>query len=186
MFSVQELAISCVYLYTTWKMLRIRDMFQKGYTKRLMRHLIIVNIFMIALDITLLVLEFVTPMGIWGSFKGFSYSIKLKLEFHILNKLKESPRPKGTDVSSSRSGNLHSSELDNIRKVQWNGAVHKTTAYACTSSTTVQSSAGGQIFHTTDFTVDYEQGLAEQGAVATKARKGSPTSSMVEFASKGT
>lgn len=165
-------------------MLRIRDMFQKGYTKRLMRHLIIINMFMIALDITLLVLEFVTPMGIWGSFKGFSYSIKLKLEFHILNKLKESPRPKITDCSESE--NLHSSELDNIRKAQWNGAVHKSNAYAG-SSATVPEGGAEQIFHTREFTVGYEQCLEEQGAVGPSVGgKGSPTSSTVEFASKGT
>ncbi|PGH08838.1 hypothetical protein AJ79_05842 [Helicocarpus griseus UAMH5409] len=182
-FSVQELIISCVYLYTTWKMLRIRDVLQKGYTKRLMRHLVIVNIFIIALDITLLVLEFVTPMGIWGSFKGFAYSIKLKLEFHTLNKLKESPKRQGTETGLS--GNLRSDELDTIRKNQWNGAIHKSTVHAGSSSPSVQTSAGTQIMRTTDFMIDNENGLGEEGAATSKARKGSPTSSLVEFASKG-
>ena len=52
-----------------------------------MRHLIVVNVFIIFLDFSLLGTEFANHYEIQTTYKSVIYSIKLKLEFNILNQL---------------------------------------------------------------------------------------------------
>jgi len=52
--------------------------------------LFLANIAIIAIDVTTVTLEFLALWGVWCSFKGFGYSVKLKIEFAILNQLRDS------------------------------------------------------------------------------------------------
>ena len=83
-FMLQEFIISGIYLYETTKLLRIM---KKNNTRRTVAELFAINVFIIALDIGLLVIEYLDLIVYEQSFKGVIYSIKLKLEFAILGKL---------------------------------------------------------------------------------------------------
>lgn len=83
-FMLQEFIISGVYLYETTKLLRIM---KKNNTRRTVAELFAINVFIIALDIGLLVVEYLDLLVYEQSFKSVIYSIKLKLEFAILGKL---------------------------------------------------------------------------------------------------
>jgi hypothetical protein len=86
-FCMQEFSISCLYVYETRRILKPGETFQKKRTRRVMRHLIYINVLIIVLDIILLGIEYANLWEIETTFKVALYSIKLKLEFTILNQL---------------------------------------------------------------------------------------------------
>ncbi|RSL86312.1 hypothetical protein CEP52_015853 [Fusarium oligoseptatum] len=89
-FFIQEIIISSFYIYETIKLMRLeRTMGNKRGSRRLMNHLIFVNLLIILLDITILGLEYADQYEYQTSYKAFVYSTKLKLEFTILNRLVE-------------------------------------------------------------------------------------------------
>jgi hypothetical protein len=53
------------------------------------RHLLWVNVFVILLDIPILCLEYTDYYDMQTAYKALVYSVKLKLEFRILNRLVE-------------------------------------------------------------------------------------------------
>jgi hypothetical protein len=65
---------------------------KRNDTGRTVGELFSINVFIIALDIGLLVVEYMDLSVYEQSFKAVIYSIKLKLEFAILGKLDASPR----------------------------------------------------------------------------------------------
>lgn len=67
-------------------------------------HLIAVNILVIFLDITILSLEYANQYRLQTAYKAMAYSIKLKLEFSILNTLVNITREHGSYSSSSGGG----------------------------------------------------------------------------------
>lgn len=83
-FMLQEFIISGIYLYETTKLLKIM---KKSNTRRTVLELFAINVFIIALDVGLLVIEYLDLIVYEQTFKGVIYSIKLKLEFAILGKL---------------------------------------------------------------------------------------------------
>lgn len=68
----------------------------------MLRQLITINVLVIMLDITILGLEFADLYKLQTAYKAMSYSIKLKLEFSILNHLVSITRERAP--SSSLSG----------------------------------------------------------------------------------
>lgn len=88
-FFVQELIISGLYVYETTKLLRLEKTIGNGGTLQVMNHLIFVNILVILLDFSILGLEFANQYEIQTAWKPLVYSVKLKLEFSILNRLVE-------------------------------------------------------------------------------------------------
>jgi hypothetical protein len=89
-FVVQELIISGIYIFETTKLSRVLSVMRnKRRSRRLMNHLIFVNIIIITLDFAILALEYAGQYSLQTSYKTFVYSAKLKLEFTILNKLVE-------------------------------------------------------------------------------------------------
>ncbi|OJZ80317.1 hypothetical protein ASPFODRAFT_148037 [Aspergillus luchuensis CBS 106.47] len=90
-FFIQECIISGVYIFETFRLLRSEDEVLEGThreaARRLMLHLIIMNIIVILLDIAILVLQWAGWYASQTAVKGFIYSVKLKLEFDILNQL---------------------------------------------------------------------------------------------------
>lgn len=87
-FFLQEVIISGIYIWETVKMLRVRrGMEDKGQGRELWVHLVMVNVVVLVLDVTILVLEAAGFPDVQRVYKGFAYSVKLKVEFSILNKL---------------------------------------------------------------------------------------------------
>ena len=87
-FFLQEFMLSSLYIIEAVSLIRLERLF--GNTRsgtRLMKHLIRVNVLVIALDITVLVLEFVNLYDVQIVYKPWAYSVKLKLEFTVLNSL---------------------------------------------------------------------------------------------------
>ncbi|KAK3304906.1 uncharacterized protein B0T15DRAFT_255549 [Chaetomium strumarium] len=95
-FFLQESIISILYIKETVELMRVRKRGAitggRGFsnaTRWLMTHLIIVNIIVVMLDITISGLEYANQYYLQTSYKALVYSIKLKLEFSILNRLVE-------------------------------------------------------------------------------------------------
>lgn len=104
-FFIQELTISALYITETAKLLRYEGS-ARGRAPRVgsfQPHLIFVNAIVIVLDITVLALEYSNFYDIQTSYKAFTYSVKLKLEFSVLNRLVELAK-------SARSSTFHQSE----------------------------------------------------------------------------
>jgi hypothetical protein len=91
-FFLQELTISGLYMYEMCRLFymggTLREMHGEG-GRRLMLHLIYMNVVVIILDVAILVLQFTGRYATQTATKGFIYSVKLKLEFNILNRLVE-------------------------------------------------------------------------------------------------
>ena len=88
--TTQELIISLVYLIAATRLLRIgKSVHRKGNDRRI-KMLFLANVAIICIDICTMTLEYMALWGIWCSFKGFGYSVKLKIEFAILNQLRDS------------------------------------------------------------------------------------------------
>jgi hypothetical protein len=96
-FTAQELIISGVYLVSAVRILRVGESLQRKGVRRRIWMLILATIAIICIDICVVTLELMFFFGIWGQVKGFGYSVKLKIEFAILNELRAS-------VSGSRHG----------------------------------------------------------------------------------
>ncbi|KAH6666696.1 integral membrane protein [Halenospora varia] len=88
-FFLQELVISVLYIVQTIKILRPEGNIRGRTSRRLMSHLIYVNVIIVLLDITILGLEYSGLYDIQTTYKGLVYAVKLKLEFSILNRLVE-------------------------------------------------------------------------------------------------
>lgn len=92
-FFLQESIISSVYVWETMKLLRVtKDLRGKRGARRVMSHLIFINIVVIILDISILALEFSDYYELQTGYKPLVYSIKLKMELSILNRLVELTR----------------------------------------------------------------------------------------------
>lgn len=96
-FFLQELAISAIYIVATTKLLRDKSRSSSSSKRsasgrRFLMHLIKINVMVVVLDITILALEYAGLYVIQTAYKGMVYSVKLKLEFSILNSLVEMTR----------------------------------------------------------------------------------------------
>ncbi|KAL9013565.1 MAG: hypothetical protein Q9173_001754 [Seirophora scorigena] len=83
-FCIQEFIISGIYVYSTIKLLRP---VYHGRTRKVMMQLIWINSIIIAMDVVLLGMEYSSFYSIEATLKAMVYSIKLKLEFAVLNQL---------------------------------------------------------------------------------------------------
>ncbi|KAF5002724.1 hypothetical protein FGRMN_120 [Fusarium graminum] len=126
-FFVQEIIISGLYVWETTKHLRLEKSVGNTKTKIVLNHLIVVNILVVILDVSILALEFANLFDIQTAWKPLVYSVKLKLEFSILNRLVD--LTSGRDESSyGRShGVTHTDDigletLSHDRRKQFSGA----------------------------------------------------------------
>lgn len=83
-FCIQEFIISGVYVWSTIRLLRP---VYHGRTRKVMMQLIWINLMIIGMDIVLLIMEYDGNYEIEATLKAMVYSIKLKLEFAVLNQL---------------------------------------------------------------------------------------------------
>ncbi|KIX98529.1 uncharacterized protein Z520_05830 [Fonsecaea multimorphosa CBS 102226] len=99
-FCIQEFIISGLYLWKTMDIVQAQahpaassistsEQKKKKRVHRVMWQLFTINIVIICLDIALLVIEYRNLHIPEVAFKGFCYSVKLKLEFGVLSKLVE-------------------------------------------------------------------------------------------------
>jgi hypothetical protein len=86
-FFIQEVIISGIYVYKTMTLLRSEGNVRGRNSRMVMTHLVWVNLMIIALDITLLAIEYAGYYDIQTTYKAAVYSVKLKMEFSILNRL---------------------------------------------------------------------------------------------------
>jgi hypothetical protein len=115
-FFLQEIVISVIYIQQTRKVLQPSETYQRSRVRRVMRHLIYVNILIILMDIGLLGTEYANQYEIQVFMKGAVYGVKLRLEFAILNSLIDSMRNRGSSydndsASNGRSGGVHTTRL---------------------------------------------------------------------------
>lgn len=105
-FFLQECIISFVYIHESWKFLQARHIaFESNLQhldgRKIMYWLILINVVVMILDISILVLEFSGFYDLQTSWKALVYSVKLKLEFSILNKLIEVVKARNPDLFDS-------------------------------------------------------------------------------------
>jgi hypothetical protein len=85
--SVQEMIISLIYIVQTVRLLGSDGGQRRESLRKLFRHLILVNIVVLIFDITLLAVQFSGHYEIQTTYKTAVYSVKLKIEFSVLNRL---------------------------------------------------------------------------------------------------
>ena len=100
-FCIQEFIISGIYVYSTIRLLRP---VYHGRTRKVMMQLIWINSIIIAMDVLMLGMEYAYFYEIEATMKAMVYSIKLKLEFAVLNQLMTLAN---SSVSSHQKLDLH-------------------------------------------------------------------------------
>ncbi|KAK7184370.1 hypothetical protein DPSP01_006395 [Paraphaeosphaeria sporulosa] len=98
--SVQETIISIIYIYETVHLLGPGGGSSSRPLKKLLMHLIFVNVMVLVFDITLLAVQFSGHYELQTTYKTAVYSVKLKMEFSVLNRLVRIVKHK--DITSNR------------------------------------------------------------------------------------
>jgi hypothetical protein len=86
-FFVQESIISVVYIYETIRLLGSGGAIKRNPMRQLLAHLILVNTLVLIFDIALLGIQYSGYYEIQTTMKPALYSLKLKIEFSVLNRL---------------------------------------------------------------------------------------------------
>ncbi|KAL7800295.1 hypothetical protein V8C37DRAFT_12841 [Trichoderma ceciliae] len=170
-FFLQETMISSLYIYETLKLLRSGGTLgNKRSIRRLLKNLILVNVCVIILDITIVVLEFANLYDYQISYKPFAYSVKLKLEFTVLNRLVElttggrelnSSEQSGSSNGRSNSNASATLEAFNSHKAIAGGSYHAFAKGGCSQylhkPTPSEVENGNRVMMTTAITVHREK-----------------------------
>jgi len=128
MFCLQEFTISAIYVKTCYSFFGAENSLYGDGVRKMRRHLLLVNVIAILLDLPILVLEYTGFYDLQTAYKSFVYSVKLKIEFRILNKLMEMTYAQNDNVMDRRlDSNVHihdvptpGSELQRSRsQVRW-------------------------------------------------------------------
>ncbi|KAL3456483.1 hypothetical protein BJX64DRAFT_296621 [Aspergillus heterothallicus] len=83
-FCIQETILSGIYLWEVAKMLRLRS---ESRNRRILAQLLVMNIVVLVIDFVVVVIEYAGFYAVQVMFKPVAYSIKLKLEYVVLQKL---------------------------------------------------------------------------------------------------
>lgn len=86
-FCIQEFIISGLYIWETIHALKPVLMIKGPKERKVIKHLIVINIIVVLMDVTLLATEYTNNFQIQTTYKTAVYSTKLKMEFYILNEL---------------------------------------------------------------------------------------------------
>ncbi|KAH7413491.1 hypothetical protein BKA64DRAFT_355898 [Cadophora sp. MPI-SDFR-AT-0126] len=87
-FSMQEFIISALYIWEARKILQSMARAKREEARNVLYHLIYANVLIIVMDGTLLGTVYANQYVIETTYKSALYSVKLKLEFAILNRLR--------------------------------------------------------------------------------------------------
>ncbi|KAH6880787.1 hypothetical protein B0T10DRAFT_519196 [Thelonectria olida] len=103
MFFLQELIISGIYIKTCYSFFDTQSTLHGNGSgvRRMRKHLLLVNVIIILLDIPILALEYADFYDFQTAYKALVYSVKLKLEFRILNQLLELSHGSGASGTGS-------------------------------------------------------------------------------------
>jgi len=96
-FCLQELVISGVYIKTCYSYFDAENSIYGDAVRKMRRHLLLVNVFIILLDVPILVLQYTDNYDLQTVYKAFVYSLKLKMEFRILNQLMDMTHKRARD-----------------------------------------------------------------------------------------
>jgi hypothetical protein len=130
-FCIQETVISGLYIWETARFLRPILRFRSPSERKIIRHLILINILIIILDITILLTQYTNHFYIQHTYKPVVYSIKLKMEFKILNQLLTVVNGGNCDASrlgKSAKGNLHSFSTDGTLQCKATNTIHSVSS----------------------------------------------------------
>ncbi|CAH0055624.1 unnamed protein product [Clonostachys solani] len=86
-FFLQELIISAIYIKSCSSFFGTDSIWHRSGVQKMRKHLLLVNVMIILLNIPILALEYTDYYDFQTAYKPLVYSIKLKLEFNILNDL---------------------------------------------------------------------------------------------------
>lgn len=103
-FFVQETIISGFYIAAIRRLFRDSTLHRRSARRRLLRRVLTVHVVVILLDVTILGLEYFGLYRIQTAYKGLVYSVKLKLEFNILNELINVTRSREGSGQAGRRG----------------------------------------------------------------------------------
>lgn len=92
-FSIQEFIIAGLYIYEARRVLKPSREFRRAKVGQVMRNLIYVNVLVIILDIAVMCTQYAGMYKVHAVFKGAVYSVKLFVEFFVLNQLTEVTGP---------------------------------------------------------------------------------------------
>lgn len=107
-FCVQEFIISTIYILST---VRLLGSIYHSMTRKVMLQLVLINCICIGMDVVLIGLEFTNNYVGETSIKPMIYSIKLKLEFAVLNQLMGLTKAGFTEENHWRGDGANSHEL---------------------------------------------------------------------------
>ncbi|KAF2474855.1 uncharacterized protein BDR25DRAFT_332169 [Lindgomyces ingoldianus] len=158
-FFLQEVVISSIYVWKTMALLRSEGGIRGRNSRIVMQHLVWVNMMIIALDITLLAIEYAGFYDIQTTYKAAVYGIKLKMEFSILNKLLDLFQGRIQDSSDDpRSRSYRTAELGTVTRK--GGAKSQVTG----NGTVSVSLKDGDVVKTTQVTVVRSERVLPGGA----------------------
>ena len=83
-FTLVEVVLSGVYI---WSLLGLLNLKSSVRQRRVMLDLVYINVIIVSLDIVVVILLYLNQTGISHPMQNFSYAVKLKLEFVVLNQL---------------------------------------------------------------------------------------------------
>jgi hypothetical protein len=92
MFSAQEILIAFFYVHAAYQYLQSRFNTTKSKVRSAVCLLLLIQVIIIALDITIIVLDLAGYLKLKVIIHSFVYSVKLELEFVVLNQLIEISR----------------------------------------------------------------------------------------------
>jgi hypothetical protein len=120
---LQEAIISVVYIYEAGRLLSSRGEVNRKPIKRLLIHLLVVSLVVLILDITLLGVQFAGDYEIQVAYKSAVYSVKLKIEFSVLNSLINIIQNKSFvfDPNSANSNTLVANTCCGTKATKFNG-----------------------------------------------------------------
>jgi len=165
-----------------------------------MRNLFLANIAILALDVCLLSLEFAALWGVWCTFKGFAYSIKLKIEFAILSQLRETITKPPISITGGATTPRRAALSERwCQQQRWSHGIHAENPLASCGNRaecfrtglegrdTARSEDHDRIIKTTEYTVSRLDGgeIIQVVGPMTRSRPRSPSSSEIDFATKG-
>ncbi|EOD48839.1 putative integral membrane protein [Neofusicoccum parvum UCRNP2] len=141
-FAVQECIISGLYIYETYKILRPTNAAQGKRITAVRRNLIYVNVVVICLDVALIAIEMANQYKIQTTLKALVYSVKLGLEFSVLNTLLRAIQGHGAASYSYDTGSRSAHPHRSANPAETFRGTQKTSAGACQEHPTTFSNVG--------------------------------------------
>jgi hypothetical protein len=114
MFCLQEFIISAIYVKTCYSFFDTENSLYGDAVRKMRRHLPLVNVVVILLDLPILALEDTGFYDLQTAYKAFVYSVKLKIEFRILNELMDMTRAQNDNVMDRRFHNNSSVQIHDV------------------------------------------------------------------------